>query len=137
MKNVRQALVQCLEASGGAGIPLPVATPSASVISQLLDLGTLDEEAFLSQLATRVGLGYIATPVPDSADAPELKRLVPPRVALKHRLLPLKIAEEEGTGKKLIVAAFDPFDLIARQAVSREVETPVRWTLAPRKRLLN
>ena len=89
MKNVRQALVQCLEASGGAGIPLPMATPSSSVVGQLLDLGTLDEEAFLSQLAARVGLGYIPTPVPDSADAPELKRLLPPRVALKHRLLPL------------------------------------------------
>ncbi|HYF34390.1 MAG TPA: GspE/PulE family protein, partial [Prosthecobacter sp.] len=108
-----------------------------TVVSQLLDLGTLDEEAFLSQLATRVGLGFIATPLPDSADAPELKRLVPPRVALKHRLLPLKIAEEEGNGKKLILASYDPFDLIARQAVAREVETPVRWTLAPRKRLLS
>ena len=137
MKNVRQALVQCLEAAGGTGIPLPVATPSSTVVSQLLDLGTLDEEAFLSQLATRVGLGFIATPLPDSADAPELKRLVPPRVALKHRLLPLKIAEEEGNGKKLILASYDPFDLIARQAVAREVETPVRWTLAPRKRLLS
>lgn len=137
MKNVRQALVQCLEAAGGVGIPLPVSTPSSSVISQLLDLGTLDEEAFTSHLATRVGLGYIATPLPDSADAPELKRLVPPRVALKHRLLPLKIAEEEGSERKLIIAAYDPFDLIARQAVAREVDSPVRWTLAPRKRLLN
>lgn len=137
MKNVRQALVQCLEASGGTGIPLPVATPSSSIVSQLLDLGTLDEEAFLSQLAVRMGLGFVSMPVPDSADAPELKRLMPPRVALKHRLLPLKIEEVEGQAKKLIVAGFDPFDLIGRQAVAREVDVAVRWEIAPRKRMLN
>lgn len=137
MKNIRQALVQCLEASGGAGIPLPVSTPSSSVVNQLLDLGTLDEEAFLSQLATRIGLGYVPTPLPDSADAPEMKRMLPPRVALKHRLLPLKIEDAEGTAKKLIVASYDPFDLIGRQAVAREVEVPVRWQIAPRKRILN
>jgi general secretion pathway protein E len=137
MKNVRQALVQCLEASGGTGIPLPVATPSSSIVSQLLDLGTLDEEVFLSQLAVRMGLGFVSMPVPDSADAPELKRLLPPRVALKHRLLPLKIEEIEGQAKKLIVAGFDPFDLIGRQAVAREVDVAVRWEIAPRKRMLN
>ena len=137
MKNIRQALVQCLEASGGSGIPLPVSTPSSSVVNQLLDLGILDEEAFLSQLATRIGLGYVPTPLPDSADAPEMKRMLPPRVALKHRLLPLKIEDSEGAAKKLIVASFDPFDLIGRQAVARDVEVPVRWQIAPRKRILN
>ncbi|GAA5146132.1 ATPase, T2SS/T4P/T4SS family [Prosthecobacter algae] len=137
MKNIRQALVQCLEASGGSGIPLPTATPSSSVVNQLLDTGALDEESFLSQLAVRLGLGYVSMPLPDSADAPEMKRLLPPRVALKHRLLPLKIEEEEGGARKLIVAAYDPFDLIGRQAVSREVDAPVRWQIAPRKRLLN
>lgn len=137
MKNIRQALLQCLEASGGAGIPLPAATPGSSVVQQLLDNASLDEEAFLSQLASRVGLAYVPTPQPDLADAPELKRLMPARVALKHRLLPIKMHEEEGRPRKLVVAAFDPFDLIARQAVAREVEVPVRWELAPRKRLLN
>lgn len=137
--GIRQALVQCLEAAGGAGIALPTATPSASVVSQLLDTGRLDEETFLAQLATRAGLGYVANPLPDSADAPEMKRLLPPRVALKHRLLPLKIQEEgeEAGSRKLVVASYDPFDLIARQAVAREVDAPVRWEIAPRKRLLN
>ena len=137
--GIRHALVQCLEAAGGAGIALPTATPSASVISQLLDSGRIDEETFLAQLATRVGLGYVANPLPDSADAPEMKRLLPPRVALKHRLLPLKIQEDEGEPgtRKLVIAAYDPFDLIAHQAVAREVDAPVRWEIAPRKRLLN
>ena len=82
MKTIRQALVQCLEAAGGGGIPLPTATPSVSVVNSLLDTGGLDEEVFLSQLASRLGLGWVAMPVPDAADAPELKRLLPARVAL-------------------------------------------------------
>jgi type II secretory ATPase GspE/PulE/Tfp pilus assembly ATPase PilB-like protein len=56
---------------------------------------------------------------------------------LRHRLLPLQIIQEEGrTGKKITVATCDPFDLVARQAVAREVDAAVRWCVAPRKRML-
>jgi type II secretory ATPase GspE/PulE/Tfp pilus assembly ATPase PilB-like protein len=138
MKTIRQALVQCLEAAGGGGIPLPTATPSVSVVNSLLDTGGLDEEVFLSQLASRLGLGWVAMPVPDAADAPELKRLLPARVALKHRLLPLRLdGEAEDTQRKLVISTFDPLDLIARQSVAREVDAAVRFEVAPRKRLLN
>ncbi|MBX7210922.1 MAG: GspE/PulE family protein [Verrucomicrobiaceae bacterium] len=137
MKNIRQLLVQCLEAAGGAGISLPSGGVSVSVVNELLDHGGFDEEVFLSQLAALIGLGWVPGPTPDAADAPELKRMVPARVALKHRLVPLKLIEEEGRkDKKLLIAMSDPFDLIARQAVAREVDAPVRWCLAPRKRLL-
>ncbi len=137
MKNIRQVLVQCLEAAGGAGIALPSGGVSVSVVNELLGSGGFDEEIFLAQLASRIGLGWIPLPMPDAADAPELKRLVPARVALKHRLVPLSFVEENGEKtKKLVIAVFDPFDLLARQAVAREVDAPVRWCLAPRKKLL-
>jgi type II secretory ATPase GspE/PulE/Tfp pilus assembly ATPase PilB-like protein len=35
-----------------------------------------------------------------------------------------------------MVATCDPFDLVARQAVAREIDASVRWCVAPRKRLL-
>lgn len=136
MSAVRQAMVQCLEAAGGTGIQLPTVGAGVSMVNVLLDSGDLDEEAFLSQLSSKMGLGWEAMPIPDTADAPEMKRLLPPRVALKHRLLPLQIVEEEGFPPKLVIATFDPFDIIARQAVAREVDVSVRWILAPRKRLL-
>lgn len=137
MKNIRQVLVQCLEAAGGSGVSLPSGGVSVSVVNELLDGGGFDEEVFLSQLAARIGLGWVPNPAPDPADAPELKRMVSARVALRHRLVPLKLIEEAGkTTKKLLVAVFDPFDLLARQAVAREVDMPVRWCVAPRKRLL-
>ena len=137
MKNARQLVVQCMEASGGQGMALPSVTASSSMVNTLLDSGHLDEDNFLSNLATGLQIPWVALPAPDSADAPELKRLMPARVALKHRLLPLQLIEEEGrTTKKVAVATCDPFDLLARQAVAREVDAPVRWCVAPRKRLL-
>ena len=137
MKNTRQLVVHCMEAAGAHGMALPSVTASSSVVHTLLDTGHLDEETFLANLATGLQIPWVATPAPDSADAPELKRLLPARVALKHRLLPLQLIQEEGRAyKKVAVATCDPFDLIARQAVAREVDSPVRWCMAPRKRLL-
>lgn len=152
MKNARQVLLECLEQAGAGLVTLPTATPSSPVVSQILEQGVVDEEAFLSRLAERLGMPWVDTPAPDSADAPELKRLLPARVALRHQLLPLSVEREEivneveheanrvhgavGPGK-LVIASNDPFNLIARQAVAREVTVPVRWCLAPKKRLFN
>jgi general secretion pathway protein E len=125
MKNARQLVVQCMEAAGAHGMALPSVTASSSMVNTLLDSGHLDEDAFLSSLATGLQLPWVAAPAPDSADAPELKRIIPARVALKHRLLPLSLIEEEGrSNKKVAVATCDPFDLIARQAVAQGSRCP-------------
>ena len=143
MKHFRQELVQCIEESGGVGTSLPAATPSMPLVGQVLDQGVVNEETFLSGLAKRLGMPWVETPAADSADAPELKRLLPARVALRYQLLPLAVEEqelgEEGTPpkRKLLLATSDPFNLLARQAVARDVSLPVRWCLAPRKRLFN
>ena len=137
MKNTRQLVAQCMEAAGGHGMPLPSISASSSMVNTLLDTGALDEDSFLANLATGLQLPWIQLPAPDSADAPELKRLMPARVALKHRLLPLGLVVEEGkTHKKITIATCDPFDLVARQSVARDVDAAVRWCVAPRKRLL-
>ena len=137
MKNARQLVMQCMEAAGGHSLSLPTVTATASVVNTLLDVGQLDEEVFLSNLAGGLRIPWVAMPLPDAEEAPELKRLLPARVALKHRLLPLQLIPEEGTEqKKIAIATCDPFDLLARQAVAREVDAPVRWCVAPRKRLL-
>jgi type II secretory ATPase GspE/PulE/Tfp pilus assembly ATPase PilB-like protein len=136
MINARQLVVQCMESAGAQGMALPSISASSSMVHALLDTGRLDEETFLSNLASGLQIPWIAIPSPDTVDAPELKRLMPARVALKHRLLPLQILEEGQPRRKLTVATCDPLDLIARQAVAREVDAPVRWIVAPRKRLL-
>ncbi len=126
-----------MEAAGGHGMALPSVSASSSMVNTLLDTGALDEESFLANLAIGLQLPWVQLPAPDSADAPELKRLMPARVALKHRLLPIAIVPEEGKShRKISVATCDPFDLVARQSVARDVDAAVRWVVAPRKRLL-
>lgn len=138
--NARQLVAHCLEVAGAPGLALPTATVSTSVVNTLLDTGRLDEETFLSNLASGLQLPWVSQPAPDTVDAPELKRLLPARVALRHRLLPLQFIqgeEDTTTHTKISIATCDPFDLVARQAVAREVEASVRWCVAPRKRLLS
>ena len=41
----------------------------------------------------------------------------------------------EGDHKRLKLATFDPFNLVARQAAAQELELPIDWCMASRKRL--
>jgi type II secretory ATPase GspE/PulE/Tfp pilus assembly ATPase PilB-like protein len=137
MNAARKLVVQCMEVAGATDMPFPSVSPTTSVVHTLLDSGKVDEDTFLANLATGMQLPWISHPSPDTAEAPDLKRLLPAKVALRHRLLPLSIVPEEGKSyAKIMVATCDPFDLVARQAVAREVDASVRWCVAPRKRLL-
>ena len=105
-----------------------------SPIDDLLDAGLVDEEPYMRELADSLGIEWIASiPQPD-APMP-LREACGPRVALRHRLLPVEIVEEEGKPRRLRLATFDPFNLIARQEVAREINMPVEWVMASRRRI--
>ena len=55
-------------------------------------------------------------------------------MALRHRLLPVEIIGDE-ENPCLRLATFDPFNLVARQAVAQEIEIPVEWCMASRRRI--
>jgi type II secretory ATPase GspE/PulE/Tfp pilus assembly ATPase PilB-like protein len=63
-----------------------------------------------------------------------LREACGPRLALRHRLLPVAI-EGEGDHKRLKLATFDPFNLVARQAAAQELALPIDWCMVSRKRL--
>jgi type II secretory ATPase GspE/PulE/Tfp pilus assembly ATPase PilB-like protein len=104
-----------------------------SPIDDLLDTGVLDEEPYMRELAALLGIEWL-----DSIPAPEnplpLREACGPRIALRHRLLPVAISGE-GDHKRLLLATFDPFNLVARQAAAQEIALPVDWCMASRKRL--
>ncbi|WP_038159658.1 GspE/PulE family protein [Verrucomicrobium sp. BvORR106] len=123
-----------------------------SLIDVFLERG-LVEEAMLQPLADELGWPWEPLLQPQLEEASELKRLCPARLALRHRLLPLGVKEitapaasavtEDGApaapvspGRVLVLACYDPFDFMARQAVARTVSLPVRWVLAPREEVL-
>lgn len=104
-----------------------------SPIDDVLDAGVIDEEPYMRELAQALGLEWI-----DNIPVPEvplpLREACGPRIALRHRLLPVEITGE-GDRKRLKLATFDPFNLVARQAAAQELSLPIDWCMASRKRL--
>ncbi|MGC4013620.1 MAG: hypothetical protein QM755_03735 [Luteolibacter sp.] len=104
-----------------------------SPIDDVLDAGLLDEEKYLRELAGELGMEWLDNiPAPD-APLP-LREACGPRIALRHRLLPVAI-EGEGPAAVLKLATFDPFNLVARQAAAQELPMPVEWCMASRRRI--
>lgn len=104
-----------------------------SPIDDLLDAAVVDEEAYLRELAGDMGLPWLES-IPMAENTLPLREVCGPRVALKHRLLPVAI-EGEGAERKLLLATFDPFNLVAHQAAAQELSIPFEWCMASRKRI--
>ena len=100
-----------------------------SLISALLDENLVDETKFLSSLCEWLGTPYWQEPV--NAVAAPLREKVPARIALRHQILPLEFKENE-----LSVLTFDPFNFLARQAISQVVPEKINWSVASRKLIL-
>ena len=104
-----------------------------SPIDDVLDAGLVNEESYLRELAGMLNMEWLAS-IPVAEVPLPLREACGPRIALRHRLLPVAI-EGEGDHKRLKLATFDPFNLIARQAAAQELALPIDWCMASRKRL--
>lgn len=109
-----------------------------SLIDWLLDNVELTERDFGSALAEQLRLPWEEDPYVDEGNADLLKGLCPPPVAIKHRVLPIAVEfEDEEAGPSLITLAhYDPLNTLDRQLVRRAVKCPIRWVLAPRRKVL-
>ncbi len=104
-----------------------------SPLDDILDANVVDEEKYLQALAYDIGMEWLDSIPPAEAPLP-LRDLCGPRIALRHRLLPISITEE-GDKKRLKLATFDPFNLVARQAAAQELDVPIDWCMASRRRI--
>ncbi len=107
-----------------------------SPIDDLLDAGVVDEEPYMRELAGELGMEWLESIPAVEAPMP-LRNACGPQIALKHRLLPVEVIgdEEAGDTLRLKLATFDPFNLVARQAVAQEIHMPVEWCMASRRRI--
>ncbi|WP_395718927.1 GspE/PulE family protein [Prosthecobacter sp.] len=141
---INSILVSSARAVGVPEAELQAATATAaaggiSPVLALVESGAVDERVFTRHLARELGWTWLATPHPETDDAGELKRMVPARFAVRHQVFPISIERDETTGRlrRLVIACHDPCDLMARQAVARQMELPVRWCLTPRAELIS
>ncbi len=104
-----------------------------SPIDDVLDSGVVDEERYMRELAHDLGIEWLDS-IPQPDPPLPLREACGPRVALRHRLLPVAITGEE-EHRRLKLATFDPFNLVARQAAAQEIALPIDWCMVSRKRL--
>lgn len=119
----------CADALRCEAVLAEAASRRVPLIDALYDANLVDEESFARQLAEEAGLPFQAESELDLTSA--LHRRFPAKLALRHRLLPARI-DEDG----ICLMTYDPFDLEARQAVGRELATPVSWAVGTRYRIL-
>ncbi|MEI7911597.1 MAG: GspE/PulE family protein [Verrucomicrobiota bacterium] len=123
----------CEDLSALAEVLRGAAQRQRSPIDDVLDAGLVNEENYLRELAGELQLEWLAS-IPIAEVPLPLREACGPRIALRHRLLPVAI-EGEGDQRRLKLATFDPFNLIARQAAAQELALPIDWCMASRKRL--
>jgi hypothetical protein len=104
-----------------------------SPIDDVLDAGVVDEERYMRELAHDLGMEWLDV-IPVAEVPLPLREACGPRIALRHRLLPVEITEVNGV-RRLKLATFDPFNLVARQAAAQELALPIDWCMTSRKRL--
>ncbi|MDB4434508.1 type II/IV secretion system protein, partial [Akkermansiaceae bacterium] len=105
----------------------------ASPVDDVLDSALVDEEPYMRHLAGELGMEWLAE-IPDFESALPLRAACGPQVALKHRVLPIAI-EGEGDHARLLMATYDPLNLLARQASAQSIELPIIWHMASRRRV--
>lgn len=104
-----------------------------SPIDDILDSGTVDEEPYLRSLAGSIGMEWVDT-IEGFEEIEPLRDACGPRVALAHRLLPLELQGEEGS-QTLVLVTYDPLNLVARQSAIQQIELPIVWKMASRRRV--
>ncbi len=105
------------------------ARQQVSLVRTLLDATEIEETGFFRELAARYGLPWGGAEVAKAA--PEFRSKLPARLALRYQLLPVAV-DDEG----LTLLTYDPFDLMARQAVAEALPFRVRYELFTRKGII-
>ena len=104
-----------------------------SPVDDVLDSGTVDEEPYLKALSHKTGMEWVEA-IPEFTEVEPLREVCGPRVALAHRLLPMVLEGEEGA-QRLVLLTYDPLNLVARQSATQQIQIPIIWKMASRRRI--
>ncbi len=142
-KQLKEVFRECAVFSGCADLDNlaktlgDAADQQRSAIDGLLDGGLVEEAGFFHHLAKRLDMPLMDDLVDPKADIKDLRKACSARLALTQCLLPLDLVEEEGQSSYLVLATYDPFDLLKVQAAQQQLEFPAQWVLASRKQVLD
>ena len=119
----------CTDVRACEEILLGAAEDQRSLIRSILDARVVDEAKFLRAVGGWLGIPWWEEAI-NSVAAP-LREKIPARLALRHQIVPLRL--ENNT---IWVGLYDPFDLVARQALSAALDQKIVYNMLTRTQIL-
>ena len=100
-----------------------------SLIQSILESRLVDETGFLNGVSRWLEIPWWTEPI-TGVPAP-LREKVPAKTAIRYRVVPLKEDESE-----IWIALFDPFDLLARQALATSLDQRIMYAMSTRTQIV-
>jgi hypothetical protein len=100
-----------------------------SLIQSILESGLVDETGFLNGISRWLEIPWWNEPI-TGVPAP-LREKVPARTALRYRVVPLREDEHD-----IWIAFYDPFDLLARQALASSLNQRIMYVMSTRSQIV-
>jgi general secretion pathway protein E len=119
----------CTDVRACEEILMGAAEDQRSLIRAILDARVVDEAKFLRAVGGWLGIPWWEEAI-NSVAAP-LREKIPARLALRHQIVPLRL--ENNT---IWVGLYDPFDLVARQALAAALDQKIVYNMLTRTQIL-
>src|SRR3984893_5978353 len=100
-----------------------------SLIQSILESWLVDETGFLNGVSRWLEIPWWNEPI-TGVPAP-LREKVPAKTALRYRVVPLREDERE-----IWIALYDPFDLLARQALASSLDRRIMYAMSTRTQIV-
>jgi general secretion pathway protein E len=130
-----ESLVEIAKASGCSDLPAcrkivqAAAEEQRSLIYSILELKLVDETAFLKGVGRWLDIPWWGEPI--TGVLGPLREKVPAKTALRYRVVPLR-EDEHG----IWIAFYDPFDLLARQALASSLHQRILYAMSTRTQIV-
>lgn len=123
----------CEDLEALANVVKAAAEEQRSPVDDVLDSGAVDEELYLASMAEKSGMEWVSE-IPAFENVEAIRDACGAKVALANQLLPVEVSGEEGD-ESLVLLTYDPLNLVARQAAIQQIELPIIWKMASRRRI--
>jgi general secretion pathway protein E len=100
-----------------------------SLIQSILESRLVDETGFLNGVSRWLEIPWWNEPI--TGVPASLREKVPAKTAIRYRVVPLREDEHE-----IWIALYDPFDLLARQALASSLAQRIMYTMSTRTQIL-
>jgi general secretion pathway protein E len=130
-----EPLIEIANANGCADVEAcrkivgAAAEEQRSMIQSILESRLVDETGFLKGVSRWLEIPWWNEPI--TSVPASLREKVPAKTAIRYRVVPLREDERD-----IWIAFYDPFDLLARQALASSLDQRIQYTMSTRTQIV-